>query len=279
MIKRCGRQCHQLQPVLTDAMSFKFVDERSLHIWRIEAFVLYQQPAVRYLPKDTCPKCHTWLSYLRQATETPESNEAIFQCRELVDIRDARRGGIAEEATRHSHQLFAEVLLRFRGVDHRIGYPVVDCTHTRGVVVADVSKLHGRRFQRSNVQAVVCSVAGELHEDVDLILADQGGHLVRRSAEDLFPVRRRHHALEELCLVVLARRVRVEEYLEEVAVVMLEQRMAEERHRVMEEVRRDVTNPQSSVRRPLNRPVCERRTELDAETLGPRSMRLEHALV
>mmetsp|Transcript_117347 Transcript_117347/g.373887 ORF Transcript_117347/g.373887 Transcript_117347/m.373887 type:complete len:664 (-) Transcript_117347:920-2911(-) len=275
MIKRRRGQRQQLQPVLRNALRLEAVDEGLLHIGGVEALVLHEQPAVRHLSHDPCPERDARLGDLGEATETAESHVAVLQCRECVYVRDAHRGGVAEEDAGHPDELLAVGLLGLDGVHDAVGDAVVDGAEPRRVVVANVGALYRCRLQRADVQAVVGSVPSELHQDVDSIRTDDLGDLLRRFPRDLLPVRVRHETLEKLRLLVFPSGGGVKENLEKVPVVVLEEGVTEEGHRVVEVVGRNVADAQFPVHRARHGPLGVRGAQLPAEALRPGAVRLE----
>mmetsp|Transcript_47344 Transcript_47344/g.135771 ORF Transcript_47344/g.135771 Transcript_47344/m.135771 type:complete len:501 (+) Transcript_47344:1206-2708(+) len=275
MIERRRGQRQQLQPVLRNALRLEAVDEGLLHVGGVETLVLHEQPAVRHLSHDPCPERDARLGDLGEATETAERHVAVLQCRECVYVRDAHRGSVAEEDAGHPDELLAVGLLGLDGVHDAVGDAVVDGAEPRRVVVANVGALHRCRLQRADVQAVVGSVPSELHQDVDSIRTDDLGDLLRRFPCDLLPVRVRHETLEKLRLLVLPSGGGVKENLEEVPVVVLEEGVAEEGHRVVEVVGRNVADAQFPVHRARHGPLGVRGAQLPAEALRPGAVRLE----
>mmetsp|Transcript_130991 Transcript_130991/g.310668 ORF Transcript_130991/g.310668 Transcript_130991/m.310668 type:complete len:360 (-) Transcript_130991:1374-2453(-) len=145
------RQSHELQPMLGNAVRLELCNEGGLDIWGVETLVLHQQLAVWNLVQATSPQCDDGLAHFRKAAEASEGDVAVSQSRQGLYFRHAGWWGVAEEAPRYAYQFLAEGLLSVLRIDNVIHQPVVNCAQPRGVVVADVSDLDGRRLQCNHI--------------------------------------------------------------------------------------------------------------------------------
>jgi hypothetical protein len=69
-----------------------------------------------------------------------------------------------------------------------VGEEVVHRLQASGVAIAEVRDLYWGGFASEDQQAVVGGVAGEVHEDIDLVFADERGRLRVGEWEDVPPV-------------------------------------------------------------------------------------------
>ena len=84
---------------------------------------------------------------------------------------------IAAETAGQAHQFFT-VVHRFSGrIGYRVGQAILDGFEARGIGIAQISGLDRGRFVGEDAQAVVRGLAGQIHEDVDAILANLLGRL------------------------------------------------------------------------------------------------------
>ena len=103
----------------------------------------------------------------------------------------------------------------------RVGQAVIHRTHARGIGVAQPGDLNWRGFAREDQQTIARHVAGEIHEDVHLILPNEIGDLQIRHARDVAPLVR---VLPETGGErVRSKHIRVTEDLDSIAVVAREQ--------------------------------------------------------
>mmetsp|Transcript_8613 Transcript_8613/g.26179 ORF Transcript_8613/g.26179 Transcript_8613/m.26179 type:complete len:320 (-) Transcript_8613:783-1742(-) len=278
VVERRGRERHQLEPILSDAVALEVLDEGGLHVRRVEALVLHQQAAARHLAQHAGPEGDARRADLGQAAEAAEGDVACAERRQWLDIWNARRRRVTEETTWQPDELLAERLLAVWGVNHRVCHAIVDGSEPGRVVVPYVGKLDRRRLQGHDVQSVVGGVARELNEDVDAVFPDKVCNLLRRPPEDLLPAVWRDHILEELGLLILASCVGIQVNVEELAVPVLKQAVAEEGHGVGEKVGGYVPHSQRPLHLPGTEPICKRMAQLAAKPLAPGTVRCEDPL-
>ena len=157
------------------------------------------------------------------------------------------------------------------GETGRVGYVVRDAkahpAHAGGVEVAQPGDLHRCRALREGGELRDSRVPAEIDQNVDAVGMDRVGDLRLRTSRHRPPrVGERRHLASE---IVGAHRSRIAEHFEGGALVPLDERQAEERHHVIAEVARDITDAQA----PLGIPGVAERTE--AQRVGALEPRAE----
>ena len=117
-----------------------------------------------------------------------EGHMSRLQRGQGIDRRSLERRPIAPVRLRQADRLLAvDPLVPARRVKVRIGQAIVDRAESRRAAVGQIRHLDGGRFAGEDQKAVVGHVHRQIHQDVDLVLADGMRDLFIGQAQHVAP--------------------------------------------------------------------------------------------
>src|SRR5208337_3268670 len=124
--------------------------------------------------EDLGPKLQDRNVHFAEVVEAAERDVAVFQGRQRVDRRFAGKRIVAPESVWKADRfLRVVVVVEARRIDVGVGKAVVDGRKASGAWIGKPAYLHGRGLAGENQDTIPGHVHAQVHENVDLVLADQ----------------------------------------------------------------------------------------------------------
>ncbi len=160
--------------------------------------------------------------------------------------RQVRRPQIAAKNIGQTHQLLG-VNCGFSGwVGHGIDDSIIDRLKPGGSRVAKIADLNGGRLAGEKLQTIVTHVAGQIHQDVDLVLTNTVQERLMRHVDRLPPLV--SAGLQMLGHSVGSSDIRIAKGFHLTAIMMGQDRLHKIGYGMEAKIRRKIADPQSTVR-------------------------------
>ncbi len=211
----------------------------------VERNILDQQSRARHPLEDPGPDCRGLVGDFADAVEDTERDETVRNRRRLRSRNPGRQRRQRHKARQVDDGLRKQMPNRQRNRD-RIREQIIDRRQPGAGAVAPAVRLDRCRLARKYAEAVSSGVAGQIDQDIDAIGANLCSEAIVGPLRGVTPAI--GEPLKFACRPVHFRRTRVAHDLELCPVMVLQDRLENERGRMRVEVRRDVAKHQAPVR-------------------------------